>query len=175
MDRRFPFSPRCQHLANKAREAAWPHSLEVARPGGGQGRLCLLRAGELQDLGRWPRSWRPHQHVVWAESPPRWPVTWTWPSTPWTSRNVCCIWRAVSALPGAGMGWGPLRAGRAGVSGDSAVGREGTHTVRDLCSWPGLGTGRHLGQALWSQRPGLKRRKRGSWKADQPGPLPRGQ
>lgn len=29
--------------------------------------------------------------------PQQWPVTWTFPSIPWMSRNACWIWRAVRA------------------------------------------------------------------------------
>lgn len=90
MDRGGPCAPRWgQRLADRAPEAVRPPSLDGA-PGWGWGQ-------EKQDGEHRPPSRRPHQHVVWAESRPRWPATWTWPSTPWTSRSACSSWRAVSA------------------------------------------------------------------------------
>lgn len=60
-----------------------------------------------------PHPWGPHRLVVWTASPPRWPATWTWPSTPWTSRSACCTWRAVSAAQAAPASPGaPVREGR---------------------------------------------------------------
>lgn len=60
-----------------------------------------------------PHPWGPHRLVVWTASPPQWPATWTWPSTPWTSRSACCTWRAVSAAQAAPASPGaPVREGR---------------------------------------------------------------
>lgn len=58
----------------------------------------------------------PPCRVVRTESPPRWPATWTWPSTRWTSRNARCTWRAVSAGgPGRRLRLGDLAVGRQGA------------------------------------------------------------
>lgn len=97
------FPPRSWHLALKAHERGGEAGAPGRWPSGwAQGQLCPWGQGSCQRPGT-GLTLGPHPCVVCPESPPQWPATWTWPSTPWTSRSARCIWRAVSATQ-AGMG-----------------------------------------------------------------------